>query len=389
MRHFYVAFILVNFSICTHSHWWLLSSQVFSVGSKIGCNNIAGLVKSQRTICSQYPKLMLKVGDGAANALRECQRQFAYSRWNCPVNDGTSGRLMNKANRESAFFHSISAAGVVHEVTRSCSRGELKDECSCDRSMHGLYGGGFMWDRCNDNIAFGMQFSRAFLDAREVVNDARALMNKHNNEAGRQAVLKNMEMPCKCHGMSGSCTTKYCHKSLPQFEGVGHFLRKKYQSAVLVTLDQSSNKLVNYDRIISKYGPQDLLYLEQSPNYCYKDVALGTAGTAGRECNKSSLSENSCDILCCGHGYNTKKVRELVNCNCKFIWCCKVECQKCSRVVERHFCKSRDEVQLRPGATYQTLRESKKWKRRNRKNKRRQRKDRKKRRKPKIKKISF
>ena len=98
------------------------------------------------------------------------------------------------------------------------------------------------------------------------------------------------------------------HKSLPQFEGVGHFLRKKYQSAVLVTLDQSSNKLVNYDRIISKYGPQDLLYLEQSPNYCYKDVALGTAGTAGRECNKSSLSENSCDILCCGHGYNTKKV---------------------------------------------------------------------------------
>ena len=135
------------------------------------------------------------------------------------------------------------------------------------------------------------------------------LISRHLHvEFPSQAVLKNMEMPCKCHGMSGSCTTKYCHKSLPQFEGVGHFLRKKYQSAVLVTLDQSSNKLVNYDRIISKYGPQDLLYLEQSPNYCYKDVALGTAGTAGRECNKSSLSENSCDILCCGHGYNTKKV---------------------------------------------------------------------------------
>ena len=77
----------------------------------------------------------------------------------------------------------------------------------------------------------------------------------------------------------------------------------------------------------------------------------------------------------------------MVNCNCKFIWCCRVECQKCSRVVEKHFCKSRDEVQLRPGAKYQSLRESKKWKRKNRKNKRRQRKDRKKRRKPKVKKI--
>ena len=52
--------------------------------------------------------------------------------------------------------------------------------------MHGVHGNGFMWDRCNDNIDFGMKFSRAFLDAREVVNDARALLNKHNNEAGRR-----------------------------------------------------------------------------------------------------------------------------------------------------------------------------------------------------------
>ena len=118
-------------------------------------------------------------------------------------------------------------------------------------------------------------------------------------------------MPCKCHGMSGSCTTKYCHRSLPSIEKVGNYLRKKYQSAVLVTLDQTSNSLVNYDRIVNKYGPLDLVYLEQSPNYCYKDANLGTVGTAGRECNKSSLSENSCDILCCGHGYNTKRVSDL------------------------------------------------------------------------------
>ena len=79
----------------------LLSSQVFSVGSKIGCNNIAGLVKSQRAICSRYPRLMLKVGEGAAKALTECQRQFRFGRWNCSVTDGTSpilGKLMSKGN---------------------------------------------------------------------------------------------------------------------------------------------------------------------------------------------------------------------------------------------------------------------------------------------------
>lgn len=123
-----------------------------------------------------------------------------------------------------------------------------------------------------------------------------------------QAVQVNMQMPCKCHGMSGSCTTKYCHRSLPAMERVGDYLRKKYRSAVLVTLDQASNKLVNYDSVVNKYEPLDLVYLERSPNYCYRNLAQGTVGTAGRECNKSSLSENSCDIICCGHGYNTKKV---------------------------------------------------------------------------------
>eukprot|EP00795_Rhopilema_esculentum_P000338 gene338-9997_t len=364
-------------------HFRLLSSQVFSVGSKIGCNNIAGLVKSQRAICSRYPKLMLKVGVGASNALKECQRQFAYRRWNCSVSDGTSpilGKLMSKANRESAFFHAVSSAGVVHEVTRSCSRGELSDECRCDRSMRGFYGDGFIWDTCNDNIEFGMRFSSAFLDAREVVNDARALLNKHNNEAGRQAVQKNMEMPCKCHGMSGSCTTKYCRRSLPPLEKVGEYLHKKYRSAVLVTLDQSSNKLVNLDKIVSKFGKNDLVYLEQSPNYCRRDLSQGIVGTAGRECNKSSLSENSCDILCCGHGYKSKMVTERVNCNCKFIWCCKVACEKCIRVVEKNYCKSPEENENI--LSQKNSREGKKWKRRNRKNKRRQRKDRKKRRKP-------
>lgn len=77
----------------------LLSSQVFSVGSKTGCNNFADLVKSQRVLCSQYPKLMVKVGIGAGKALKECQRQFAHRRWNCSVSDGNSpilGKLMNK-----------------------------------------------------------------------------------------------------------------------------------------------------------------------------------------------------------------------------------------------------------------------------------------------------
>ena len=89
-------------------------------------------------------------------------------------------------NRESAFFYAISSAGVVYEVTRACSQGELGEECTCDRSLAGQRTNRFEWYGCDDNIKFGADFAQAFFDAREKANDARSLMNKHNNKAGRK-----------------------------------------------------------------------------------------------------------------------------------------------------------------------------------------------------------
>lgn len=40
---------------------------------------------------------------------------------------------------------------------------------------------------CSDNIDYGIKFARAFVDAKERKGkDARALMNLHNNRAGRK-----------------------------------------------------------------------------------------------------------------------------------------------------------------------------------------------------------
>lgn len=93
--------------------------------------------------------------------------------------------------REAAFVHAISAAGVAHSVTRSCSSGDLQ-KCGCDRTVSGSSNDGFMWSGCSDNIAFGVLFSKTFVDAREkkgrVASD-RQLMNLHNNEAGRRVSL--------------------------------------------------------------------------------------------------------------------------------------------------------------------------------------------------------
>lgn len=50
----------------------------------------------------------------------------------------------------------------------------------------------------------------------------------------------------------------------------------------------------------------DLVHIHKSPNYCVQDPVKGIPGTQGRECNKTSTGPDSCDLLCCGRGYNTQ-----------------------------------------------------------------------------------
>ena len=97
-------------------------------------------------------------------------------------------------SRESAFVYAISSAGVVHSITRACSKGNLL-QCGCDPTKAGKgrdKAGWFEWGGCSDNVRWASHFSRMFIDARERrVRDARALMNLHNNRAGRR--VSNMK----------------------------------------------------------------------------------------------------------------------------------------------------------------------------------------------------
>ncbi|KAK3782118.1 hypothetical protein RRG08_052382 [Elysia crispata] len=108
--------------------------------------------------------------------------------------------------REAAFVHSISAAGVAHAVTQACSSGQLQ-RCGCDRTVRGRDQEGFEWSGCSDNIAYGIAFSKAFVDAREWGkkrrHKPRSVMNIHNNEAGRRAQPGNRQLT-SCDSPRGS-----------------------------------------------------------------------------------------------------------------------------------------------------------------------------------------
>ena len=154
-----------------------------------------------------------------------------------------------------------------------------------------------------------------------------------------------MGVECKCHGVSGSCTTKTCWTTLPPFRLVGNILKQKYDKPVQVepvrarrTRRPAFLKIKDINNF-KKPRPTDMVFLQRSPNYCDRDPRVGSLGTVGRQCNRTSTGTDSCDLMCCGRGYNTHQYTRIWQCNCKFHWCCYVRCNQCSEQTEEYTCK--------------------------------------------------
>ncbi|RMB99329.1 hypothetical protein DUI87_24063 [Hirundo rustica rustica] len=295
-----------------------------ALGARVICDNIPGLVNKQRQLCQRYPDIMQSVGEGAKEWIRECQHQFRHHRWNCSTLDRDHtvfGRVMLRSSREAAFVYAISSAGVVYAITRACSQGDLK-VCSCDPLKRGRSKderGEFDWGGCSDNINYGIRFAKAFVDAKEKkVKDARALMNLHNNRCGRMDLL------------AGNV----------RFSKKGDYLRKKYNGAIQVTMNQDGTGFTVANKNFRKPTKTDLVYFENSPDYCVMDKSAGSLGTAGRVCNKVSRGTDGCEVMCCGQGYDTTRVTRVTKCECKFHWCCAVRCKECEDTVDVHTCKA-------------------------------------------------
>ena len=98
-------------------------------------------------------------------------------------------------SKQAAFLHALSSAALVYEVTRGCTTDKT---CECGRApsrslirQHARKHPGkkYRYGGCHDNIAYGMRFSRDFLDTREVKVTKHAdkkIVNLHNNDLGRR-----------------------------------------------------------------------------------------------------------------------------------------------------------------------------------------------------------
>uniref|UniRef100_A0A914HMT2 Protein Wnt n=1 Tax=Globodera rostochiensis TaxID=31243 RepID=A0A914HMT2_GLORO len=362
---------------------WLMAAQLASALSSpdyYNCQMQPGLTRRQRDICVRHPSAMRSISDGLRAAIDECHAQFERERWNCSATFSVGMSTKEDSTPETAFVFAISSGGASGAVAKACAQGEIAD-CGCgggeqtvinSPDVEGLSGADpqqFIWAGCSDNIRFGNQFTRKFIDTAEKQrNDAKSLMNLHNNRVGRRLMAMNMRKKCKCHGVSGSCMTKTCWRAVPTMAEFAILLKQKYANAKQVTLAPDSALLVlnlppspagqplaahatasRAERFLTaqSYQPHhfpppqpsrtDLVFLERSPDYCMLQAENGqkVSGTSGREC----FSQFECAELCCGRGWDTRHEVRQEPCRCKFVWCCDVKCDICRREIERRFCR--------------------------------------------------
>lgn len=164
-----------------------------------------------------------------------------------------------------------------------------------------------------------------------------------------------MRRACKCHGVSGSCSIQTCWMQLADFREVGNYLKGKYEHAKKLEMDKrpvrDGNSADNRGAIAQTFRSiprTELIYLEDSPDYCVKNQSLEFHGTEGRECLKGDKSmsqweRKSCRRLCyeCGLRVTEKRIDVVSSCNCKFHWCCTVKCDRCTQVVTKYYCSSK------------------------------------------------
>lgn len=312
-------------------------------------NDKCGKHPQTAPICNHNSSVSNVICKGINLALTECRHQFKWDLWNCLVTENAVFAKSSyiKGTREDSFLQAISAAGILFEVYKSCY---TRDDqlCRCNSGSDAL---NWKWTGCKDYVRYGEKISNFGLGKDDVPDSLDTAIKQHNERVGHWAVKETLKRVCKCHGVTGSCTTQTCWHQLSDFRDIGNLLKRKYKRAKCFP-DCKQN---NANKASYKYtgiSKQVLLHTREPPNYCDSDNVT-YMGTIGRECTRiaepgehddsliTKFERTSCKRVCkeCGHKLKSVKCEETVRCDCKFQWCCSVECKHCKKKVTKYFCK--------------------------------------------------
>lgn len=124
-------------------------------------------------------------------------------------------------------------------------------------------------------------------------------------------------------------------------EEIGDYLKKKYKYAKVARFFQGKVQFktkTGFRFVGARNYP--LLYLVPSPDYCKKNMAVGSPGVLGRMCPQNQTLSSQCNDLCrsCNLWARPIDQQQTSQCLCKFYWCCHVRCKTCTDTVTRIAC---------------------------------------------------
>ncbi|KAL7846311.1 hypothetical protein SRHO_G00212910 [Serrasalmus rhombeus] len=289
--------------------WLALSTSNQHINKTQQCKMLPGLVSSQAQLCRTNLELMQTIVQAAREVKKTCQKTFADMRWNCSSIEAPKYLPdLERGTRESAFVYALSAAAISHTIARACTTGDLK-LCTCGPIPGDTPEPGYRWGGCADNLHYGLLVGSKFSDApmkmkKKSGSHANKLMHLHNSEVGAAGAER-------CSG--------------DEVWSTGQWAR--------------ANSLCPKTSTSARCVRTSWFTLQSSPDFCTRNEKLGSVGTQERQCNKTSSGSDSCDLMCCGRGYNPYSEKVVERCHCKYHWCCYVTCKKCERTVERYVCK--------------------------------------------------
>ena len=116
-------------------------------------------------------------------------------------------------------------------------------------------------------------------------------------------------------------------------------------------ISSKSAKSRSREELLYKLKKRHLVFLDESPDYCHRNISAGFAGMIGRsiDSDPSATGKESANgiqtrntrlkfknfrKMCvdqCGFKIQRKVLDVWTSCQCRFHWCCKVECETCRR----------------------------------------------------------
>ncbi|KAG6444057.1 hypothetical protein O3G_MSEX003182 [Manduca sexta] len=284
--------------------------------------------KRQTKMCTREIGFAKVLSIAKEQAITSCEETFQYDRWNCSLiyNRKAKRKVFNKIYRETAFIYALLAASITHAVAKSCASGELIS-CPCA----GNFERNATWKvtGCGDDFKHGKRLTKNFLDFKHAGADQIAEIFKQDVMVGVDSIGEQLREVCKCHGFSGSCTTKTCWKRLGPFNSAMGLLKKHYHHALKQRIVNYTTKRAANPKFKKRMNSnrKNLLYLQRTPNLCIS--------TKGRICR----DRHNCATLCCGRGYVTSKRNVSSRCRCKMVNCCFVQCDTCVNEEDYFICK--------------------------------------------------